>query len=792
MNQLNKLLSIRRISGDKFEQCKSCSYYSCKFVPSYISENSLVVIGEAPGYIEAQTKVLFTGDSGTLFRKILSEVGFNVDNISFLSVCKCRPTNNEQPDKKAQKLCTKLYLFPELFELQPKLIVLVGSTALNIFFPKESIMSKAGNFLTYNNMTFIPVLHPAYCLRNPMSTPRLRKDLKKAYQYLNGTLSSNKKEFVVVKNEGQLFEAYDELFTKNPEYIVFDVETNETLDVFDPKMRLWTIGLCSEKSKCYSIPLDHPENKNISFKDKCKEVVNDILNSNIKKIAHNASFDIKVLKTQGYKFKNLHADTMVMAHLLDENRYSLGLKQLSSEYLDGCVYEFTKELDRLGLYNCEDISNTLGLFLKFKPEIEKFPKMWKLFTEVLVPAINVIIDMELTGVLIDKQASDKLSKDLNNKLEAIYESISEEFIESKGVNLGSPKQLGELLFNKLKYPVLKKTESGALSTDNDVLEQLSRRKYKLATYLLKVRRYEKLLSTYVEKLPGIVKSDGKVHGHFNICGTATGRLSSNNPNLQNIPRDKSVKGIFVASEGNLLLQADFSQAELRVAASIANEENMIQAYQEGQDIHRLTASRVLNIEPSMVTGEQRQMAKGINFGFVYGATADGFQRLVEHDYNLHLSLDECRDFREKYFKLYPGLVSWYDRTKIFVRKYGYIEYPTGRFRRFPEAKGLKDIPNEVFRRAVNSPVQGSSSDIVLYTMVVLRKLVTKLKLSAKIILTVHDSVVLDCGEDYISDVVNEIDNICSGYIPEQFPWLSVPMKFDYAIGKNWGVLKELK
>lgn len=790
MVDVSKLISVRKDNSSKRAQCSECPYYTRKFVPSYIANNEVVIIGEAPGQTEADTKVPFTGDSGQLLRKTLAEVGFDIDKITIMNCCKCHPPANEKPHKKAQELCTKLYLFNELQELKPKLVILAGATALNTFFPKHTIMAKAGSFIEENGLKFLPVLHPAYCLRNATSTPRLRKDLKKAFQYLNGGVSSDNK-FIVVRTEEQLQEAYKDLFIKAPEYISVDIETNELLDVFNPTICLWTIGFCAEVGKCYSIPLDHPENENIGFREKCIEVSKEILNSNAKKIAHNACFDLKVLKKLGYKYSNFHADTMVMAFLLDENRYSIGLKQLTSEYLDGYTYEFTRDLTKLGLYNCEDVNNTLRLFQKFEPEIKIHSKMWNLFEKVLMPTVEVIVDMELEGVLIDKKYSTKLTKDLSNKLEAIYESIKEEFPAADNVNFGSPKQLSELLFGKLKYPVSKKTESGNLSTDNEVLEGLSRGGYKLATYLLKIRKYAKLLSTYVEKLPEIMKVDGKIHGDFNICGTVTGRLSSSGPNLQNIPRDKLVKNMFIASEGNVLLQADFSQAEIRVAGSIANESNIIKAYREGQDIHKLTASKIVHKPIEEITKNERQSAKAANFGFIYGSSAEGFQRVAYNDYGLTLSLEECAAFRKAYFESYPGLLEWYDRTKAYLRKYGYVEYPTGRMRRFPGVKGMRDIPNDVFRQAVNSPVQGSSSDIVLYTMVCLRNVLAKFKLTSKMILTVHDSIVLDAKKSCVEDIASEVNTICEINIPKQFPWLKVPMKFDFTMGPNWGNLEEV-
>ena len=655
MVNIAKIMSVKKDNSCKKEQCSECPYIERTFVPPHMSESDLVVVGEAPGVREALDKTPFIGESGQLLRKTLSEVGFNVSKVTLTNVCKCHPPQNELPQKKAQTLCTKLYLFNELKDLNPKLVVLAGATALNVFFPKESIMGKAGNFMEAQGMKFLPVLHPAYCLRNPTSTPRLRKDLKRAHQYLNNEIT-NTNNFIVVDTEDRLEEARQDLIVSPPEFLSFDVETNELLDVFDKTMTLWTCGFGLGGGKAYSIPLNHPENENIVFRDKCWSLVQQVMVNTSKKIAHNAAFDLKVLKKMGIEWKNFYADTMVMAFLLDENRYSIGLKQLSAEYLDGYMYEFTKDMHKLCLYNAEDCNNTMGLFGKFEPELRKYSKMWRLFEKTLMPMIDVIVDMELEGVLIDTKASTKLASDIHRKLDAVYEGIEETFPQSKGVNLNSTKQLRELMFDKLKYPVAKKTESGLWSTDNEVLENLSRHNYKLATYLLKIRKYEKMLSTYVEKLPEILKDDGRVHGNFNICGARTGRLSSSAPNMQNMPRDKSVKSMFVASPGCLFLQGDASQMELRVACSIANEPTMIKAYQEDKDIHKVTASKALGVAEKDVTEAQRQIAKGINFGFVYGASAEGFQRLVEHDYGLKLSLNECINFRHAYFDTYSGFL----------------------------------------------------------------------------------------------------------------------------------------
>ena len=260
--------------------------------------------------------------------------------------------------------------------------------------------------------------------------------------------------------------------------------------------------------------------------------------------------------------------------------------------------------------------------------------------------------------------------------------------------------------------------------------------------------------------------------------------------MQNIPRNKDIKKMFIAKPGFKIINVDASQAELRVGGSIANERNMIKAYNEGADIHSLTASKVLNKDISKVTADDRQKAKGVNFGFLYGSSAEGFKGYAESTYGLKLSLEECNKFRRRYFESYPDLLSWYRRVEDSIRKNGFVEYPDGRFARFPNTIGLREIPSEIIRKGINYPVQGGSSDIILFTMVKLQELIKKHNLHADIIVTVHDSIVLECQEAEVQTVTDLISLISKEEIPKQFSWLKVPMLFDYASGYNWGELQK--
>lgn len=794
MNLSDIIKTKQSLEQTKKLHCRECTYCDRVFVPSYISDSKILLLGEAPGKTEAEKGAPFVGESGKLLRKILDEVGFDSERVTYVNTVKCHPPENETPDKKVVALCSTLFLQNEIHELKPEYVILVGSIALNSFFPGELITNKAGSILMKDNIKFFPILHPSYCLRNPTAIPRLRKDLKKAHLVINGEYHSDKR-YKVVRTIDELKSIEQKLLES--EFITFDVETNGILDIWDDKILIWTIGFGVSSDEAYSIPIYHPDVVNIEFREQCILMCRRVLQSKVKKIAHNAKFDIKVLKGIAILVVNLYADTMVMAYLLDEHRNSYGLKALSSEYLDGYSHFWSKDLEELGLYNCEDCGNTYGLFQLFLSKLKEFPGLFSLFELIVNPMLLVIIEMEGRGVNIDLAEMKKISLLLTKKVDALRIVVNDEYPESRGVNLGSPKQLQELFYEKLKYPIIKRTKTG-ISTDAEVLEELAKRGYLLPKYMLKIRKIEKFLSTYIDNLPKEIRADGRIHGEFHLTaredntgGTASGRLSSSNPNLQNIPTDKSIKRMFSAIKGYLLLNADFSQAELRVVCSIANERNMIQAYCNGLDIHKLTASKILNKLIANVTADDRQKAKGVNFGFVYGASAEGFQVYAKSNYGLELSLNECVKFRELFFSSYPALEVWYKSIENELRRFGFIQYPTGRIARFPGVKGLREIPHDILRKGINYPVQGSSSDIVLYTIVRLHEFIKRSNLLAYIIITVHDSILIELKEGLQDVIISEIQRICREDIPRQFSWLRVPMIFDFSLGENWGDVKKI-
>ena len=473
-----QILELKEQFAKKLPECKKCELYERPFCPSYYADTDVIIIGEAPGADEIEKKIPFVGRSGALLRRKLTDVGFDPESITFLNACKCRPplddkNQNTPPNRKTINKCKKLFLEKELAALKGnRLVILAGMTPTSVFFPKVKKIGKvAGEFKKIDAHRFYPIYHPSFILRSQNMAQRFTADLRRANDFITGALHKHKK-YHLLTHEREVTDAIDMYLEQ--EAVVFDIETNQTLDPFDPNMAIHTISFCSERNKAVCIPLDHPSIESVKFREHCWSEVKRFMESGVGKVAHNACFDIKILKHYGIKTVNLVGDTMVFAFLLNENRYSIGLKQLSQELLNGCVYEWSENLEELSLYNCEDTDNCLALYKLFLPELKKHVRMKKLFDEVLVPLIYVIGEMELNGIALDKKAAIDLANELEEHLDALREGLFEDFPESKDTNMRSVPQLRKLMYEKLKYPIYKYTDKTMLpSTDAETLERLA-------------------------------------------------------------------------------------------------------------------------------------------------------------------------------------------------------------------------------------------------------------------------------------------------------------------------------
>ena len=621
-------------------------------------------------------------------------------------------------------------------------------------------------------------------------TPESTSHKLKSQESKLQVITQNKKgNYKLVVSKGEL----DELLAKIRKNgsVSIDIETDERHFM---ECKLIGVALAVEEGEGYYIPILHKVQKEIS-NEEIFSFLKEVCESNdIKRVGHNIKYEYIVLKRYGIELRNIYFDTMVASYLLQPEIQQHNLDKLAEQYLGYIKVRYEdvtrKNLDKsLTLldapiesvlnYASEDADIALRLYRVFKEKISANPKLEKLLFEVEMPLIVVLAEMEMNGIKIDTEFLKNLSKELDKEIQATANEIFG--LAGEVFNINSPKQLSYILFEKLKIEPIEKTKTG-YSTSEEVLEELSEN-YEIAKYLIKYRTLTKLKSTYVDELPNmIVKSTGRVHTSFNQTVTATGRLSSSNPNLQNIPvRDeigKKIRSAFISEEGYLLGSFDYSQIELRVLAHVSDDKVLIEQFINNEDIHTITASMVLGVEPHEVTPDMRRIGKTINFGIVYGISPYGLSK------QLKISASEASEIINKYFETYKGIKEYILRTLEFVSKNGYVETIFGRVRYIPELKGrvynkAQITLNKSERIAINTPIQGSAADIVKVAMV---NLYEKTKnTTVKMLLQVHDEILVEVPQGNVSKYELMIKETLENAVT-----LKVPLVVEYKFGKNWG------
>ena len=604
-------------------------------------------------------------------------------------------------------------------------------------------------------------------------------------------LESNKDSLNDSKSIYQRIESFEELKLlvekmMKQEIVAFDTET-EGLNALETD--IVGISFSWQKGIGYYLPIKN----NKSAHEKSFEILRPFFESTeIIKVGHNIKFDIQVLHKYNVKVSPRIYDTMV-AHYLINPDMRHNLDTLSESYLNYSPISIESligkkgknqismrdvSIDKITDYASEDSDITLQLKSIFDKEIE-VNNLSKIFYDIEIPMINVLSEMETEGIKIDTSYLEKLDKEFEEDLEKlkkeIFKKSGEEF------NLNSPKQLGEILFDKLKLVSKpKKTKTGQYSTSEEVLSSLAN-DHKIIEDILEWRSLDKLQNTYVKSLPNEVSSlTNRVHSSFNQTVTTTGRLSSNNPNLQNIPirtaNGQKIRRAFVPRGIDyILMAADYSQIELRVIASMSNEENMIDAFVNNQDIHTMTASKIYNVDPENVTREQRGNAKTVNFGIIYGVSAFGLSQQTD------LNRSESKVMIDNYFLNYPGLKKYMSDQIDFARNNGYVETIMGRRRYLQNINSQNNmLRSSSERNAINAPIQGSAADIIKIAMININSELKKQSLKSKMLLQVHDELVFDVHKsekDQIKDIVKTT--------MESAVKLKVPLKIDLEFGKNW-------
>jgi DNA polymerase-1 len=550
------------------------------------------------------------------------------------------------------------------------------------------------------------------------------------------------------------------------------------------------ISLSTDPEKAYYIPVAHayPGAPEQLPKDEVILQMKEILeNQKIIKTGHNIKYDFIVLKNEGINLKGIAFDTMLSSYLLNPNKANhnltdaamehLGMKKLSFKDVMGKGRKDFSEVpvEDATKYSGEDSAVTLRLKKYFEPRI-KNEGLEKLFYEIEVPLIEVLAEMEMEGIRIDLPLMESFSKKMAGELSSIEQRIY--FIAGEEFNINSPKQLQEILFDKLGLKPTKKTKTG-YSTNIDVLEQLAL-EHELPKEIIEYRGLSKLKNTYVDALPRLVHpKTGRLHTSFNQTVTSTGRLSSSDPNLQNIPIrgewGKKIRAAFIADDGNLLLSSDYSQIELRVFAHLSQDKGLIDAFKSDGDIHTRTACELFDVTPEKVSDEMRRSAKTVNFGIVYGISPYGLSQ------QLGIPPDEARYFIDTYFARHSGVKDYIDQLIGEAAEKGYVTTILGRKRAIPELKSSnKNIHQFGERLATNTPIQGSAADIIKVAMLNISERIKKEALRTKMLLQVHDELLFEVPEQEKKALQKMVREEMEHAVE-----LSVPLKVEIGTGKNW-------
>lgn len=833
-----KLVDVKKVVEGKVKTtrstksktgCNGCGLQGSTYVPPEdVGEPKFLVVGEAPGKTEAKQLRPFIGESGQLLRQVLSKVGYGY---RILNVANCLPLDKDgmirQPSPAEIERCMPQFVLNEIKKFD--IVLLVGGVAVNAVFsggkkvkkdesPQISISEVSGSVLVSKGRKYICVLHPAYILRNISSVANpSEKDRKLINDWVNDVMRVRDVidkiplPFEIQICMGSNIDVAKKVLEKS-EYLVVDCETS---------------SLDTDNCILYSLSVSGLDGAIFTCED--QSLLKDLSGVFDGKVIvmHNAAFDYKVLYNKGLKLdKNVILDTMLLASVIDEQRRfsSYKLKELVRKYLGYKYSRLIIDLSDLSQesaqevreYNAEDVYATRNLF-KFFIEKVLTDKQIDFSKRVLSNAVKVVAEIEMNGIMIDEnsvgQVLDKCVERIDTLGKSLIEKISSFGPEFKAISITSPKQLGEFLgqvlvmqnvaenditgnevkmfINEFLNSPAFKTKTGRMAVNEGSITrmiekfdsiyekygvEIVRRLAEILRTLLEYREYDKLKGTFLKSFMQHLGKDKRVHSSYSLIGTRTGRLSSYSPNLQNIPHD--LRSVFVAKPGYVFIEADLSQIELRVAAVIAKDEVMMEAYKQGRDLHKLTASAISGVPEEAVTDEMRQGAKAGNFGLIYGMQWRSFKEYAKGQYGVIYTDDEAQRVHKRFFELYRGVAQWHKDTKEFVKEFGYSESPFGRIYTFDSGDDL----DSVVRRAVNYPVQGTASDLNMYIMGKIFEWKIEEGLDSTFVGTVHDSMLIEVLEEVADKVIEKVKEITHN-LQKDFSWLTVPVEID--VGKDY-------
>jgi DNA polymerase-1 len=563
--------------------------------------------------------------------------------------------------------------------------------------------------------------------------------------------------------------------------LAFDIEATGP----DPmKDSIVGIALCREKGKAYYVPIRHASVENLP---EALEILKSVLqDKTVPKIGHNLKYDISMLRREGIEVKGLFYDTMLAAYLLNPNRADHSLENTALKYLHHHKNPFLKvlgkrptfahvPLEEATQYAAEDAALAMELKeILFKELADE--KLEDLYFSLEMPLISVLEDMENSGIKLNTDKLNDLSKELDIELSGIESKIYK--IAGQRFNINSPQQLQKILFEHLGLKPLKKTKTG-YSTGVDVLEKLALQ-HELPQEILNYRMLYKLKTTYIDSLPRLINPEtGRIHTSFNQTVTATGRLSSSNPNLQNIPVrgewGKRIREAFIADKGNVLISADYSQVELRILAHISKDAALKEAFKNGRDIHTETAAGIFGIPHDSVTADMRRIAKTVNFGVVYGMSPYGLSEA------LGITPAEAADYINRYFERHPGVKSYMEDAINTARETGYVTTLMGRKRQIPDINSSNsNIRQQAERLAINSPIQGTAADLIKKAMIAIHNKLHSKSFKTVMLLQIHDELLFEAPKNEVNEAIDLIKHEMEHAID-----LDVPVEVEIGHGENW-------
>lgn len=829
--------SIRRTD------CRNCGLYKKAQAVCLCGQGpvpcDLMIIGEAPGFREDEIARPFSGKAGQLLDQYLKEVGLDRSEVFITNAVKCRPPNNRTPTREEVKACLP-YLLKEIEIVRPKFILLLGGVALQTILNRSGIKKYRGMWREAHGAQVLATYHPAALLRNPSYGPPFKSDLTKFVQVARGYNPQEKAiHYVFVRNKRGLQEALRA--AQKASIIAYDIETDMETD------EVLCLGFFTHNEdrtqKGYFVPLAHPESP---FRDSWKKVfslfgpmVARVEPYKAKTVAQNGKFDNGYFLRYTKWIPNLTFDTMLAAHLLDENSpHDLGY--IAQTYCNAPSYKDMVDKKKLretpikilAQYNMQDCYWTLNAYFPLKKKLLQDPRLTAIFKYIVMPGARALERAEHRGMWINRQ---KLEERITQTLDLLKKTrdemikylppgtpvsscenckfampegicymydddghstlISKDFYcdrwKGKGkagkeaFNFNSNKQLAWLMFDHLGLTPIEYTKTGTPSTAEGTLVYLN---HPFIDLLLKYRSHSKVLSTYLRPWSRMMDENDRIHTSFKLHGTVTGRLSSAKPNIQNIPRDSDIRTLVGAPPGWVFVEADYSQIELRIVAHMAQERTMMRIYATGGDIHVETACTVTGKRPEDITKEERKRAKAVNFGFVYGMGWKKFKQYAKEKYGVEFTDEEAKETRRRFFQKYKDLLAWHDRQRRIAHKMGYVRSPLGRKRRLPDIFSTDDaVRAEAERQAINSPVQAVPPDLSLLAIAQLVK-VPGFWEEIHWVSQVHDALLFEVREDRVEKWLPIIKRAMENPPVKELFGVEflVPIEVEIKVGKAWG------